>query len=57
MKTQQPSFDFDDPPVRHVADKEPPAPAESLNPAEKSTSGDVRAPVYDWLADYVSGKG
>jgi|GEM_PF-1586278 len=53
---------FDDPPaappVRHAADKEPPAAAEALSVTENTVDGDVRAtPVYDWLADYVSGKG
>jgi len=41
-----------------AADKETPAAAEALSVAESAPSGDVRAaPVYDWLADYVSGKG
>ena len=62
MKPQQSTIFDDDPPVappvRHAADKETPAAAEALSVAENALDGDVRVtPVFDWLADYVSGKG
>jgi len=45
------------PPVRHAAEKEPPAAAEGLSVAESAVDGDVGvAPVWDWLSSYVEGK-
>jgi len=63
MKPQQSTIFDDDPPVappvRHAADKETPAAAESMSVAENALDGDVRVavPVWDWLSSYVEGKG